>query len=196
MRRGRTVALLLLGAGLALASVTQDWVRATVVGAGDVAVSGSTAAGVVTALAWVAAAGAVAMTLARPRAGRALALVVLVAAAGSAAAVVSVLTDPAAALRPAVSAATGTTTAPLSGVATTPWPLLALVAAVTVAVAAASALVSAGRWAAPADRYEAATSSTADTRDAWQALDRGEDPTGSDPAGSGAVDQGRGDLPQ
>ncbi len=205
MSRGRTVALALLGAGAMVFAVTQDWARARVSGAGDVAVSGSTAAGVVAALAWVVAAGAVALTLARPRARRPLALVVLAAALGGAVATAAVLVDPAAALHPAVTSATGTTTAELSGVTATGWPWLALVGAVLVGTAAVATWRSAGRWATPSGRYENAVTTTADVRDAWQALDRGEDPTvaGSDdtnpdggPAGGVGVEQGRGDLPQ
>ena len=205
MSRGRTIALALLGAGATLSAVTQDWARARVSGAGDVAVSGSTAAGVVAALAWVVAAGAVALTLARPRARRPLALVVLAAALGSAVATAAVLVDPAGALHPAVTSATGTTTAELSGVTATGWPWLALVGAVLVGTAAVAAWRSPGRWATPSGRYENAGTTPADVRDAWLALDRGEDPTvaGSvetdpdgGPAGVVGVEQGRGDLPQ
>jgi uncharacterized membrane protein (TIGR02234 family) len=199
--RGRCVALALLGAGLELFAVTRDWVQARVSGGGDVAVSGSTAAGVVTALAWVVAAGAVALTLARPRARRPVALVVLAAAVGSAAATAAVLADPVGALRPAVTSATGTTTAELSRVTATPWPWVALVAAALVGAATVVAFRSAGRWATPSRRYESAGTSASDVRDAWQALDRGEDPTATDPGPDDlpegvAVDRGRGDLPQ
>jgi hypothetical protein len=175
--RGRTVALVLLGCALMLGSVTQDWARGTVVGSGAVAVSGSTAAAVVTALALAAAAGAGALTLARPRARRPLALAILLAAAGSAWATVTVLTDPAAALRPAVTVATGTTTAELTGVGTTLWPVPALLGAALVAVAGVWATAGAGRWPAGATRYEGPVAAAADPRDAWQAMDRGEDPT-------------------
>jgi Tryptophan-associated transmembrane protein (Trp_oprn_chp) len=175
--KGRTAALVLLGCALMLGSVTQDWARGTVVGGGAVAVSGSAAAGVVTALAWAAAAGAGALTLARPGGRRPLAAAILLAAAGSAWVTVTVLTDPAAALRPAVTAATGTTTAELTGVGTTLWPLPALLGAALVAGAGAWATARAGRWPTAATRYEGPVASSADPRDAWQAMDRGEDPT-------------------
>ena len=175
--RGRTVALVLLGCALMLASTTQDWARGTVDGAGAVAVSGSAAAGVVGALAWAAAAGAGALSLAQGGARRPLAVVILLAAVGGAWATVVVLTDPAAALRPAVTAATGTTAAALTGVGTTGWPWPALLGAALVATAGAGATARADRWPVAAARFEPVAGTAADPRDTWQALDRGEDPT-------------------
>ncbi len=185
----------LLGAGLLVVVAGRPWVTQAVTdvpGVTRVSASGGTAVPAAPALALVAAAGAVAL-LVTGRLGRRLAAVVLLLAGlGAGAAVVAVLAVPGDAIASAVTAATGRTGGLAGpGAAVTGWVWPALAAAALVAASGAVAVVRAPAWPAPGRRYEAPAQATpdgagqagtvrgqGDAIGAWDALSRGEDPTG------------------
>ncbi len=185
----------LLGAGLLVVAAGRPWVTqvvSDVPGVTQVSASGGRTVPAVPALALAAAAGALAL-LVTGRLGRRLAAAVLVLAGlGAAAAVGTVLAAPQDAVAAAVTAATGRS-GPLPGpsAAVTGWLWPALAAAVLVTACGAVALVRAPSWPAPGRRFDApppavraggAPAGTvrgqSDAIGAWDALSRGEDPTG------------------
>jgi uncharacterized membrane protein (TIGR02234 family) len=185
----------LLGAGLLVAVAGRPWVTQVVPdvpGVTRVSASGGGAAPAAPALALVAAAGAAAL-LVTGRVGRRLAAVVLVLAGlGAGAAVVTVLAAPGDAIASAVAAATGRSgrlAGPAAAVTGWVWPALA--AAALVAACGAVAVVRAPAWPAPGRRFDTPAAASAppagaggtvrgqgDAIGAWDALSRGEDPTG------------------
>lgn len=58
------------------------------------------------------------------------------------------------------------------------WAWLGTAGGVTAAVGSLAVAVSAGRWPGPRRRYESSPPPVTTGRDPWDALDRGEDPTG------------------
>ena len=179
------VGLALLGAGLVLLSATRTWVTAAVpdLPAADVGVSGRQAAPVVVAVALAAAAAAVVLATSG-RAVRLVAALALVAAgAGVVVATLAVVRDPAAAVRPAVTQATGVTGAATGPAELSFWPWPTLAGGVALVLAGAAGAAGGRRWPAPGSRFEredpasAGGAAAADDTATWDALSRGEDPT-------------------
>jgi uncharacterized membrane protein (TIGR02234 family) len=175
-------------------------VLADVPGVSRVSASGDGIVPVVPALALVAAAAAVAL-LVTGRLGRYLAAgVLLLAGAGAGAAVVWVLAAPGDAVAGAVSAASGRSGAVAGPPATVgAWAWAGLAAAVLLLGGGAVAVLRAPTWPSPGRRFDAPARGTAaprgagtgtagsvpgpvrgqgDSIGAWDALSRGEDPTG------------------
>ena len=205
VRRERLVVLAsgVLGAGLALLAATRTWLDVTVqdplAGSGRLHPSGRDVAALVAAAALVGLAASIAAVTMR-RIGRQVAGLLLVAAgAGIASATVRVLSDPRAATEEVLRQATGRTgdvaaSASVTGV----WPWLALVAGLLVALSGVTTIVRGRSWSGLSDRYDAPGASAAAARadvdaaepdraarldeaeadHAWEALSRGEDPTG------------------
>jgi uncharacterized membrane protein (TIGR02234 family) len=185
--RRAVVGLALAGAALAGLAATRPWVTADLpaLPTAEVAVSGRQAAPVVVALVLVAAAAVVVLVTS----GRAVRLVAAVAVAaagvGVGVAALGVLRDPAAAVRPAVTQATGVTDGAAAGdVHATPWPWVAALGGAVLAGAGLAGVAGARRWPAPGRRFEPPTGPHggpagpgADTAATWDALSRGEDPT-------------------
>lgn len=186
-KRKATLVLLTLLAALAVfGTTTQTWIHVDI-GAGEVAqsdldIAGSKAAVVVSALALVAAAGALATTIAGRFARILTSVIVLASAAGIMAAVVGVLADPAAAAVSQVGAATGIEGRP-ENVTTTIFPVLALAAAALLALGALLLLWAGRGWSvrskydSPQKPAAAAQDAPMDQIDSWDSLSRGEDPT-------------------
>ena len=192
-RRGLTVAvgLCLAGSLLVLLTASRTWVevvvlRGAVLPETTVAVSGVDLVSGLRAIAAVGLAGVLAL-LATRRAGRLL-VGVLLAACGAAVVVLvvrllgrlereAVLTGPVLALSPVGVRADA---------AATPWPWLCLVGGLLLAAAGVLVAVRGRRWAEMSRRYDApaarppASSAEGGERAAWEALDRGEDPTATD----------------
>ena len=192
----------LLGAGLLVVVSGRPWVTrvlADVPGVPRVSASGGDAGPAVPALALVAAAAAVALLVAG-RLGRYLAAgVLLLAGMGAAGTVLSVLRSPGDAVAGAVATASGRS-GEVAGppAAVTGWVWLALAAAVLLVAGGAVALARARTWPRAGRRFESPASAAAtggegtttskgrsahpvgqgDAIGAWDALSRGEDPTG------------------
>ncbi|GAA1636469.1 Trp biosynthesis-associated membrane protein [Georgenia ruanii] len=199
----RAVVLAALGlAVLLLALGGLPWVRgevATVIDVRPVSVTGAGATPALTAAALVVGAAALTVAIGRRVAVAVGGVVLIGAAALVAAAVVGFLQDPTA---PALAEAAQVSGVPqLSGTAhVTPWPWAALVVAAALAVLGALTLVRGRAWQSGGRRFErttapgtsapgAAPSAARDARtramDDWDALGRGEDPSGGDEAPSG-----------
>ncbi|MEU4085066.1 TIGR02234 family membrane protein [Streptomyces aureus] len=196
-RRSLAVTLLsgALGAAVALLATRQSWARghATVAG-GDfpLTVKGSDVTGVPAALAIVGLAALVAVFAVR-RSGRLL-VSALLALSGAGIVVAAVLgADGGSALDDRAAAASGNTAATAAGLSHTLWPYVAAAGGALILLAGLLALRHGRSWPAMSGRYER------DGRprprkpkpvdpdrpeDLWKALDRGEDPTGPDPAGT------------
>jgi uncharacterized membrane protein (TIGR02234 family) len=193
-RRERLVVLALgvIGAALALLTATRPWLDVTIkdplTGSGRLHPEGRDVAALVPAAALVALAASVAAVTLR-RVGRRVAGLLLVAAAGGiASATVRVLTDPRSAAEEALRVATGRTgdvaaTASVGSI----WPWLALLAAVPIVLGGAVTIVRGRAWSGLSRRYDAPAEPAAaaqvdveveDADEAWDALSRGEDPTG------------------
>jgi hypothetical protein len=185
------VVVVLAGAGLVLLAATRDWVSQQVTGVPGVvrlSAPGAQAAPAVTALAVVAGAAAIMLLLAGRLVSRLAGIVAALAGAGVVASVIAVVADPRGAAAPAVPGATGRS-GPLPGAATaSPWVWLALVGGLLVVAGGLVAAVRGGRWSVPGRRFETGTDPAGgpagpraageDPVAAWDALSRGEDPTG------------------
>jgi uncharacterized membrane protein (TIGR02234 family) len=187
------VAIVVAGAGLALLTAGRAWVTQRITGVpGVVALtaSGSQVAPSVGALAVVAGAAAVVLLIAGRLVARLAGLIAALAGAGMVAVVAGVLADPRAAAAPAVPGATGRA-GPLPGAASpsaSVW--FALVGGLVVLAGGLLAAVRGGRWTVPGRRFEADAArdrsrpgkkdvdGAPDPVAAWDALSRGEDPTG------------------
>lgn len=192
MRRIRTVAVLLVLAGGALALIgsTQTWHDVTLRDGAQstLAVSGAQALAVLSPLALAALALGLALTIVGPVLRYVLGALAVALGGGLAVAAGRVaLTHPADALSTAVAEATGLSGAAaveslVSDIADTPWPALTVAAAVLIALGGVLTLATAHRWSGAGRRYraEAARGRDAAPRDAidsWDDLSRGEDPT-------------------
>ena len=203
------ILVVLLASGLALLAWTQVWVNATVGQSGSarqsLEVSGSTAAPGVTALALAGLALAGALSIAGPVIRVVLGVLATLLGLSVFLSAYLAIAAPAAASAGAVTDATG-----ISGVdsvvdavvsaSVTPWPFVALLAGVVMAVAGVGVLVTARRWPGATSRYQAVRFETAgaaeagatdadardpdgpsapvrDAVDDWDGLSRGEDPT-------------------
>ncbi len=201
------VLLVLAGAGLVLASAGRSWVGAAVTGVPGlptVSASGQDAAPGLSAAALVAAAGAAALAVAGRVVRMVVATLLVLAGAALLALVWSVVADPAAALAPTLVAATGQTgAAPGSAARLTGWFWPAAAGGVLVAGGGIIGVLRGRSWALGGRRYQAGAGAAApaggaappgggsgapaggggaaardSALDAWDALSRGDDPTG------------------
>ncbi len=195
--RERLAVLGLGGAGAAVALLTagRTWLTVTVsdplVGNGRIHADGRSVAGVVPAAALVGLAAVVAAVTLR-RVGRYVAGVLLVVAGGAVgAAAVTVLLHPRRSAGDAVGAATGQagSSRGVASAAVTGWPWVAVAAAALLVLAGAVTVVRGRRWSGLSGRYDAPVDpqrpsdrpdASADdvAAEAWDAVSRGEDPTG------------------
>jgi uncharacterized membrane protein (TIGR02234 family) len=200
-RRSIAVALLLgaVGAALVLTAGGRTWLHGTTNlgnSAVTVSVNGRTVTGLPGALAIVGLAALVAVFAVRGAARRVVAGLLALCGAGVVAAALLALGDTAA-LGEAAANATGLTHAPVTGRATTAWPVAAAAGGALLLAAGAVALARGGAWPGMSSRYDradragrttgapasraprpaAATVDPDRPEDLWKALDRGEDPT-------------------
>ncbi|MFE2303119.1 TIGR02234 family membrane protein [Streptomyces sp. NPDC059445] len=196
-RRSLAVTLLsgALGAAVALLASRQSWARGTATVAGGdfpLTVKGSDVTGVPAALAIVGLAALVAVFAVR-RSGRLL-VSALLALSGAGIAVASVLgASDSSALDERAASVSGNTAATAAGIGHTVWPYVAAAAGALILLAGLLALRHGRSWPAMSGRYErdgrprprkAKPVDPDRPEDLWKALDRGEDPTGPDPAGT------------
>ncbi|MEU3618212.1 TIGR02234 family membrane protein [Streptomyces sp. NPDC006872] len=183
-----------LGAAVALLSTRQRWSEGTATVAGGafpLTAKGSDVTGLPAALAIVGLAALVAVFAVR-RAGRfAVSALLALSGAGIMTAALLGATD-GAALDEQAAKASGDTTATVASFTHTAWPYAAAVGGALILLAGLLALRYGRLWPAMSGRYErdgtprprrAARPVDPDRpEDMWKALDRGEDPTGMDPA--------------
>lgn len=187
----------LLASGLALLAWTQVWVNADVATLGaaqrHLAVPGSIASPALTALALAGLALGGALTIAGPVIRVVLGVLEVLLGVSVFLAAFTAVSDPAAASAAAVTKATGITGKKSIEVGVvdptvTPWPFVALAAAVLMLALGAAIVVTAGRWPGQGSRYQAVRLEPVKTaaaqeeapRDAvtdWDELSRGDDPT-------------------
>ncbi|MFJ5956735.1 Trp biosynthesis-associated membrane protein [Paenarthrobacter sp. NPDC092416] len=185
-RWARKPTLVLATVVLALAvfgTTTQTWIDVRLdpnaASSSDLHVQGSKAATAVTALALVALAGGLAASIAGRIARWIIAVILGLSAVGVIAAAAIVLADPLGAAQGAIAAATG-----ISGgeanVATTLFPVVAVITGALLAVCAL-VLPFAGRYWKTRTKYDAGRAKRGtgpvDEIDSWDSLSRGEDPT-------------------
>jgi len=196
-RRSLAVALLCgaLGAAVALLSTRQSWSEGTATVAGGdfpLTAKGSDVTGVPAALAIVGLAALVAVFAVR-RSGRFLVSALLaLSGAGTVGAAVLGASD-SSALDEKAAAASGNTAATADALSHTAWPYVTAVGGALILLAGLLALRYGRLWPAMSGRYErdgtprprkAKPVDPDRPEDLWKALDRGEDPTGPDPAGT------------
>lgn len=186
-QRKSTLMLLAVLAALAVfGTTTQTWIHVAIgpseVAQSDLNIPGSKAAVAVSALALVALAGALATSIAGKIARSITSAIVFASAAGIIAVVLGVLADPVGAAAAEVGLATGID-GQSSDATTTVFPVLAVVAAAVLAVAALMVLWFGRSWNVRT-KYDAAKSTSqaessgpVDEIDSWDQLSRGEDPT-------------------
>ncbi|WP_086723169.1 TIGR02234 family membrane protein [Streptomyces carpinensis] len=194
-RRSLAVALLCgaLGAAVALLASRQRWAEGTAAVAGGafpLTAKGSDVTGVPAALAIVGLAALVAVFAVR-RSGRLLvALLLALSGAGTIAAALAGASD-GGALDEKAAQASGDTAATAASLSHTGWPYVAAAGGALILLAGLLALRFGRLWPAMSGRYE--RSGAPRTRasrpvdpdrpeDLWKALDRGEDPTGTEPS--------------
>jgi hypothetical protein len=161
LARPAVIITALAGVGLVVLAGGRPWVSQTLPGVPGVTratASGNQAAPAVTAVALVAAAGAVALALTGRVTRRIVAVLLVVAGLGVVGLTVTVLQDPAQAVLPAVQNATGRVGSPPPGPAAvlTGWIWPALVGGVLVVVGGVTALFGSGRWGSTGRRFETA----------------------------------------
>ncbi|MEJ3404974.1 Trp biosynthesis-associated membrane protein [Rathayibacter sp. YIM 133350] len=184
------IAVLLVAAALALTAATQTWFTLTLRASGArLPVSGAVAAPALSALAFAGIALAAALAIAGPVIRLVLGALGIVLGGAIVLAAGLALSDAVAAGAPAVTSSTGVSGqdsvhALVSAVATTPWPVLAIVAGVLVALGGLAVLLTARLWPASSRRYQAVrleaadgTGRAPDAVDEWDELSRGDDPT-------------------
>ncbi|MCX4991579.1 MULTISPECIES: TIGR02234 family membrane protein [unclassified Streptomyces] len=196
-RRSLAVTLLsgALGAAVALLSTRQSWAEGTATVAGGafpLTAKGSDVTGVPAALAIVGLAALVAVFAVR-RSGRLL-VSALLALSGAGTVVAAVLgAGDSSALDERAAAASGNTAATASGLSHTVWPYVAAAGGALILLAGLLAVRYGRLWPAMSGRYErdgrprprkVKPVDPDRPEDLWKALDRGEDPTGPDPAGT------------
>ncbi|MFE7836783.1 TIGR02234 family membrane protein [Streptomyces sp. NPDC057474] len=194
-RRSLALALLsgALGAAVALLASRQRWSEGTISVAGGpfpLTAQGSDVTGVPAALAVVGLAALVAVFAVR-RSGRALVAVLLaLSGAGTTAAALLGAYD-SSALDDKAAEASGDSAATVDALSHTGWPYVAAVGGVLILLAGLLALRYGRLWPVMSGRYErdgtprprkAEPVDPDRPEDMWKALDRGEDPTGPDPA--------------
>ncbi|GHD01411.1 Trp biosynthesis-associated membrane protein [Zhihengliuella salsuginis] len=191
MSRRAAVFTGLAGALLALLTVTRTWITVTpaesAIVQSTVVVPGSDAATSVSALAIVALAASISLSIAGRIARYIIAALLVAAGTGVGFAAASVLGDPESAAAGLVGEAAGTAQI-LADYETSAWPVVGIAAGVWIVVAGLLVAVSARRWAdsrkyAAAGEQPAAPEAAADDDsrvdeiDGWDRLSRGEDPT-------------------
>ncbi|WP_371580969.1 TIGR02234 family membrane protein [Streptomyces sp. NBC_01314] len=194
-RRSLGLALLsgALGAAVALLASRQRWSEGTISVAGGafpLTAQGSDVTGVPAALAVVGLAALVAVFAVR-RSGRVLVAALLaLSGAGTVAAALLGAYD-SSALDDKAAEASGDTAATVGALSHTGWPYVAAAGGALILLAGLLALRYGGLWPAMSGRYErdgtprprkAEPVDPDRPEDMWKALDRGEDPTGPDPA--------------
>ncbi|MFC9908446.1 TIGR02234 family membrane protein [Streptomyces sp. NPDC059862] len=195
-RMSLAVALLAgaLGAAVALLATRQQWSEGTATVAGGpfpLTAKGSDVTGVPAALAIVGLAALVAVFAVR-RAGRlAVSVLLTLCGVGTVAAALSGASD-SSALDEKAAQASGDTSATVDALTHTAWPYAAAAGGVLILLAGLLALRYGRLWPAMSGRYERSgaprprrTAPVVDPdrpEDVWKALDRGEDPTGTEPA--------------
>ncbi|MDQ0580414.1 TIGR02234 family membrane protein [Streptomyces rishiriensis] len=195
-RRSLALALLFgaLGSAVTLLSTRQRWSEGTATVAGGafpLTAKGSDVTGVPAALAIAALAALVAVFAVR-RAGRfAVSALLALSGAGIMAAALLGASD-GSALDEQAARASGDTSATVASFTHTAWPYAAAVGGALILLAGLLAVCYGRRWPAMSGRYERdgtprprRTAKPVDPdrpEDIWKALDRGEDPTGADPA--------------
>jgi uncharacterized membrane protein (TIGR02234 family) len=163
------------GVVVVLLSSSPVWMRVTLkIAAGEVKLSGGNAAPAAVPVALVAAAGLIAIALVRAWVRRILAVLVAASGVGVSIAAVRVLAGP-------VSAARGSSKVSGAGevasVHLTAVPYVCLLGAVLIVAGAIAIALTCGRWPQPGRRYERTNVAAGRPTDAWDALERGEDPT-------------------
>ncbi|MER6785330.1 TIGR02234 family membrane protein [Streptomyces sp. NPDC000658] len=195
-RRSLAVALLsgALGSAVTLLATRQRWSEGTATVAGgpfSLTARGSDVTGVPAALAIVGLAALVAVFAVR-RAGR-LAVSALLALSGAGIMAAALLgAGDSSALDEQAATATGDASAAVASFSHTAWPYAAAAGGALILLAGLLALRFGRRWPAMSGRYErdgaprprrtAAPADPERPEEMWKALDRGEDPTGMDPA--------------
>jgi uncharacterized membrane protein (TIGR02234 family) len=173
------IVLCLVGSAFVLVAVSRAWVSYSAGTAPlptrSFAVSGHRLVPGARALALVGLAGIAAIPATRRLARVAVGVVVSLAGLGIGAVVVRALADPDAAMR---RAGPFTDFHVADGSDLGSWPYVALVGAVSLFAAGALVVVRGGAWASMAARYEAPSERRRTDGSLWEALDRGEDPTG------------------
>jgi uncharacterized membrane protein (TIGR02234 family) len=192
--RALAVVAVLAGAGLALLAGSRAWVTQPITdipGVAALTASGSQAAPAVAALATVAAAAAVVLLIGGRLVARLAGMLAALAGAGIVASVVGVLADPRGAAAAAVPAATGRAGPLPTAASPSAWVWLAMAGGFLAVAGGLLAALRSGSWPVPGRRFETGTGQlpagrpetrTADAGEdpvaAWDALSRGEDPTG------------------
>jgi uncharacterized membrane protein (TIGR02234 family) len=195
-RRALALALVsgAVGAALALVSAGQIWSRSTAPFAGKslpVAASGGDVTGLPSALALVGLAALVAVFAVR-RAARVVVAVLLTLCGVGTVAGALLGTQDTGALQDAAAQTSGLTDSGIGAVSVTAWPYASALGGVLLLVAGVLAVCFGARWPSMASgsRYERPTRAARRParpldpdrpEDLWQALDRGEDPTGGTP---------------
>jgi len=163
------------GAIVALVSSSPVWLTVQLkIAAGQVKLSGGSAAPAAVPLALVAAAGLIAIALVRTWVRRVLGVLVAAAGVGVFIAAVRVLAGPESVAR-ASSKVSGA--GDIASVQVGASPYLCLVGAVLIIAGAIAISLTCGRWPQPGRRYEREGVPAGRPTDAWDALERGEDPT-------------------
>ncbi|GHD84123.1 TIGR02234 family membrane protein [Streptomyces naganishii] len=194
-RRSLAVALLCgaLGAAVALLATRQRWAEGTATVAGGdfpLTAKGSEVTGVPAALAIVSLAALVAVFAVRRSGRRLVAGLLTLSGAGTVGAALTGAGNRAA-LDEKAAQASGDTAATAAALSHTGWPYVAAAGGALILLAGLLALRYGGLWPAMSGRYErsGAPRSRAPKavdpdrpEDLWKALDRGEDPTGTEPA--------------
>ena len=171
------IAALAVAAGVLVILVTSSptWIRVSVrTSSRPVELTGSSAAAAVVPLALVAGAGLIAIALVRSWVRRLLAVFIAAAGVGAIVVVIRVIADPNAAARRSSRVSTA---GQLVATHLAAPPYLCLLGAALVVSGAAIAVVFSGRWPAPTPRYERIAARAGRPKDAWEALESGEDPT-------------------
>ncbi len=175
--RSAAVAVLAVAGGaiIVLLSARPTWIRVSLRGSsGHVSLNASSAASAAVPLALVAVAGLIAFALVRTWVRRVLAVLILAAGVGVVVAATHALSDPA-----GIARANGRVRAAgeLGAAHLTAAPYLCVLGGVLIVAGAVIAGVFGGRWPGPSRRYDAVTTKASRPADAWEALERGEDPT-------------------
>ncbi|MBN0043943.1 TIGR02234 family membrane protein [Streptomyces actuosus] len=195
-RRSLALALLFgaLGAAVALLATRQQWAQGTATVAGGafpLTARGSDVTGVPAALAVVGLAALVAVFAVR-RAGRVLVAALLALSGAGIAAAALIGAADRAALDDKAAQAAGDTSATVGALSHTAWPYVAAAGGLLILLAGLLALRYGRQWPGMSGRYErggaprprrsARPTDPERPEELWKALDRGEDPTGTDPA--------------
>jgi uncharacterized membrane protein (TIGR02234 family) len=172
---GPSCATIAVGVIVVLVSSSPGWLRVVLkMGAGTIKLTGRGAAPAVVPLGLVAAAGLVAIALVRAWVRRVLAVLIAVSGAGVFAAAVRVVAGPDSVARGSdkVKQAGEVASVHLGGA-----PYVGLLGAALIIAGAIVVAVTCGHWPAPGRRYERVNANAGRPVDAWEALERGDDPT-------------------